>query len=99
MAQRIIGLDIGSWSVKAMVMESSLRRLSFVELREHHVPTDALGAPLPGALGPAVRAVLQGVDSDVLTAGVPGVQVLMREVTLPFGEPGKARLRSRRSTM
>jgi len=86
MAQRIIGLDIGSWSVKAMVMESSLRRLSFVELREHHVPTDALGAPLPGALGPAVRAVLQGVDSDVVTAGVPGVQVLMREVTLPFGD-------------
>ena len=86
MAQRIIGLDIGSWSIKAMVMESSLRRLSFVELREHHVPTDALGAPLPGATGPAIKAVLTGLDVDVLTAGVPGVQVLMRELTLPFAD-------------
>lgn len=86
MAQRIIGLDVGSWSVKAMVMESSLRRMSFVELREHHVPTDALGSPLPGALGPAIKAILEGLDVDVLTAGVPGVQVLMRELMLPFGD-------------
>jgi len=86
MAQRIIGLDIGSWSVKAMVMESNLRRMSFSRLREHRVPTDALGVPLAGGLGPAIKAVLEGLDVDVLTAGVPGVQVLMRELSLPFGD-------------
>lgn len=86
MAQRIIGLDIGSWSIKAMVMESSLRRVSFVDLREHHLPVDAHGMPLPGELSAAVRAVLAGLDVDVLTIGVPGVQVLLRELTLPFGD-------------
>lgn len=84
--QRIIGLDIGSWSIKAMVMESSLRRVSFVELREHHLPVDAHGAPLPEVLAGAVRAVLARLDVDVLTVGVPGVQVLMRELTLPFAD-------------
>lgn len=86
MAQRIIGLDIGSWSVKAMVMQSSLRRMSLVELREHHVPTDAFGAPLPGELGASIRALLAGIDADAIVAGVPGVQVLLREVELPFTE-------------
>ena len=75
MAQRIIGLDIGSWSIKAMVLESSLRRMSFMEMREHHLPVDAHGMPLPGELPAAIRAVLKGIDVDVLAAGVPGVQV------------------------
>ncbi len=86
MAQRIIGLDIGSWSIKAMVMESSLRRMSFVELRQHHLPVDAYGMPLPGELGPAIKAVLARLDVDVLTVGVPGVQVLLRELNLPFSD-------------
>lgn len=86
MAQRIIGLDIGSWSFKAMVLESSLRRMSFVALREHHLPVDAHGLPLAGELPAAIKAVLQGLDVDVLTAGVPGVQVLLRELSLPFAD-------------
>jgi len=86
MAQRIVGLDIGSWSIKAMVMESSLRRMSFVELRQHHLPVDAHGMSLPGELGPAIKAVLARLDVDVLTVGVPGVQVLLRELTLPFSD-------------
>jgi hypothetical protein len=68
-----------------MVMESSPSHVLHL-LREHHVPTDAYGAPLPGALGPAIKAVLAGLDVDVLTAGVPGVQVLLRELSLPFGD-------------
>ncbi len=86
MAQRIIGLDIGSWSIKAMVLESSLRRMSFMEMREHHLPVDAHGMPLPGELPAAIRAVLKGIDVDVLAAGVPGVQVLLRELSLPFSD-------------
>lgn len=86
MAQRIIGLDIGSWSIKAMVLESSLRRMSFVALREHHLPVDAHGQALPGELPAAIKAVLQGLDVDVLSAGVPGVQVLLRELSLPFAD-------------
>jgi type IV pilus assembly protein PilM len=86
MAQRIIGLDIGSHSVKAMVVQSSLRRLTLTELREHHIPIDATGSPVPGELSASVKAVLAGLEADVLVAGVPGTQVLLRELDLPFSD-------------
>lgn len=86
MAQNIIGLDIGSWSVKAMVLQSSLRRMALTELREHHLPTDAFGSPLVGETSSAVRAVLADLDADAVVAGVPGLQVLLREVELPFAD-------------
>lgn len=86
MAQKIIGLDVGSWSIKAMVMQSSLRRMSLLELREHHVPTDAFGVPLPGELPSSLKAVMAGLDADAIVAGVPGVQVLLREIELPFSD-------------
>ncbi len=86
MAQRIIGLDIGSHSVKAMVVQSSLRRLTLTELREHHIPIDATGTPVPGELAASIKAVLAGLESDVLVAGVPGTQVLLRELDLPFSD-------------
>lgn len=86
MAQKIIGLDIGSWSIKAMVMQSSLRKMALAEMREHHLPTDAFGSPLPGELSSSIRAVLAGLDADAIVAGVPGVQVLLREIELPFAD-------------
>lgn len=86
MAQKVIGLDIGSWSIKVMVLQSSLRKMAVTELREHHVPTDAFGSPLPGELGPSIRAALADLDYDAVVAGVPGLQVLLREVELPFAD-------------
>ncbi|MCC6620254.1 MAG: pilus assembly protein PilM [Deltaproteobacteria bacterium] len=86
MAQKIIGLDIGSWSVKATVLESSLRRVSLVGFHEHHLPVDASGQTMPGELPAAVRATLAGLDVDVVATAVPGVQVLTRELDLPFSD-------------
>jgi len=87
MAQTIIGLDIGSWSIKAMVLQSSLRKQALVGFREHHLPVDAAGQPLPGELPAAIRATLANLDVDVLATAVPGVQVLTRELKLPFSDP------------
>ncbi|MFO0751054.1 MAG: pilus assembly protein PilM [Myxococcota bacterium] len=86
MAQRIVGLDVGSWSVKAMVLESSLRKMSFVGFREHHLPVDANGQALPDELAAAVKATIGDLDVDIVSTAVPGVQVLTREVRLPFSD-------------
>ena len=87
MAQRILGLDIGAWSVKATVVESSLRKTSVVAFREHHLPVDAAGAPLADGLRPAVQALLEGLEYDTVASAVPGAQVLTRELELPFSDP------------
>jgi len=86
MAQKIIGLDIGSWSVKATVLESSLRRVTLTGFREHHLPVDANGQTLPGELAASLRATMAGLDADVVATAIPGVQVLTRELTLPFSD-------------
>jgi len=84
MAQRIIGLDVGSWSIKAVALESSLRRSQLVEHREHHIPTDPRGGAMEGGVEAAIAATLRGLDTDALIAAVPGDWVLTRELTLPF---------------
>ncbi len=87
MAQRILGLDIGSWSIKAMVVESSLRRSTFVAWREHHIPHDATGQSLPGELEAALASTLSGLDADHQVAEVSPAQLLTREIELPFSDP------------
>jgi type IV pilus assembly protein PilM len=87
MAQRILGIDIGSWSIKATVVESSLRRSTLVAYREHHLPADATGQPLPGELRAAIQATLQGLDYDSVVSQVPAAQALTRELDLPFSDP------------
>lgn len=87
MAQRILGLDIGSWSIKAMVVESSLRRSTFVAWREHHIPHDATGQPLSGELEAALASTLSGLEVDHQVAEVSPAQLLTREVELPFSDP------------
>ena len=86
MAQRIIGLDVGTWSVKAVVLESNLRRSTLVDYREHHIPSDAAGGVIEGEVEASVAATLRGLDPDGITAAIPGTNVLMRELTLPFAD-------------
>lgn len=87
MAQTVIGLDIGSWSIKAAVLEMSLRRFTLLEFREHHIPTDPQGQPLEEELAIAVGATLSGIKdkAEIITA-VPGSRVLNREIELPFSD-------------
>jgi len=87
MAQRILGLDIGSWSIKAMVVESSLRRSNLVAFREHHLPLDATGHPMPGELEAAVRKTMAGLEAEHHVCQVSATEVLTREIELPFSDP------------
>ena len=86
MAQRIIGLDVGTWSVKAVVLESNLRRSTLVDYREHHIPSDASGGVIEGEVEASIAATLRGLEHDGITAAVSGTNVLMRELTLPFAD-------------
>jgi len=86
MAQRIIGLDVGAWSVKAVVLESSLRRSVCVGYHEHHLPVDKDGQPILGEVEASIAAMLRGLDRDGVVAAVKGTDVLMREVALPFAD-------------
>ncbi|PIE65530.1 MAG: hypothetical protein CSA24_02530, partial [Deltaproteobacteria bacterium] len=86
MAQRIIGLDVGSWSIKAAVLESSLRRAQLAAFVEHHIPSEPSGAPVEGGQEAAIASVLKSLDPDALVAAVPGSSLLIRELRLPFSD-------------
>lgn len=89
MSQTVIGLDIGTWSVKAAVVESTLRRFSLVDFREHHIPRGPQGKPAgDDTLDATVAATLTGItDRGAIATAVPGHRVLTREVELPFSDP------------
>jgi type IV pilus assembly protein PilM len=84
MAQTVIGLDIGSWSIKAAVLDSGLRRQDLVDFREHHVPADLEGNPMDDQAA-LIRATLDGIrDRNALITAAPGSRVMQRELELPF---------------
>ncbi|MEZ4269115.1 MAG: pilus assembly protein PilM [Myxococcota bacterium] len=92
MAKTVIGLDVGSWSIKAAVLESTLRGFTLVDVREHHIPRGPSGEIAPLSTGPAVRAVLRDIKEwDAIASAVPGKRVLVRELTLPFTDDKRIR--------
>jgi type IV pilus assembly protein PilM len=92
MAKTVIGLDIGSWSIKAAVLESTLRGFTLVDVLEHHIPRGPSGETPPLSTGPAVRALLREVKAwDAIASAVPGKRVLVRELTLPFTDDKRIR--------
>ncbi|MCB9557521.1 MAG: pilus assembly protein PilM [Deltaproteobacteria bacterium] len=88
MAQ-IVGIDLGSHSVKVAVLDAGLRAMTVRSVRRLEV----LGGAEP--VLERSLAALQSLSADVaqtqdgLTVGVPGDQVLMRVLALPFTDPRK----------
>ncbi len=92
MGQTVIGLDVGTWSVKAAVLDSGLRRFTLQEVREHRVARGPDGAVVSAEEHLAVAAALEGLrDRSVIATAVPGQRVMTRELTLPFTDPKKIR--------
>jgi len=92
MAQHVIGLDVGSWSIKAAVLESGLRKFSLEAFTEYVLPTDLAGLHSE-SLSDSVRAALQGVHerSQLIFTAVPGSRVMTRNLTLPFSDDKRVR--------
>ncbi|MGM0576681.1 MAG: type II secretion system protein GspL [Myxococcota bacterium] len=92
MAQTVIGLDIGSWSIKATVLESTLRKFQVVDFVEHHIPRDPEGHPVEEEMSASLAATLRTFgDWDSIITAAPGNHVLTREVELPFTDDKRIR--------
>jgi general secretion pathway protein L len=87
MAQRILGLDLGAQSVKAVVVESTFRSFDVVSMAS--APVAAGDEPLVGRQAATVRALLGGgtLEFDVAIVAFPGAGVSSNSVTLPFNDP------------
>lgn len=90
MPQRILGLDIGSYSVKVAEIIRSFKSFELVHFYEKPVQyNDVLTRE--ESLSAAVQAILEDnalVWDDVITA-LPGDRVATRLITLPFGNMRK----------
>ncbi len=92
MAQKILGLDLGARSVKAVLLEGSFR--GFAVADSASVPLPPAGppdAPVPLAArrSQAVRALVEGRgwSFDHAVVALPGAGVSSNVVTLPFADP------------
>jgi Tfp pilus assembly PilM family ATPase len=84
---RIIGLDLGSWSVKATIMEGGFSRFDVVERRIQEVPQDGSALPTRAARIAAARELLDDlVIDDNTSVGIayPIDMASMRWVAMPF---------------
>ncbi len=89
MAQRILGLDIGAASVKAVVVESAYRSWTVTAAaRAQLAPGGEGAAPLRDRQVEAVRALLaeQRLAFDAAVVALPGASA-SHVVTLPFTDP------------
>src|SRR5512138_1602538 len=91
MAQTILGLDLGSHSVKAVLLESTMRGWTLVGAARTPVAPAAEGdaRPLVERQAAAVRDLLavQGWHPDSVTLAVPGATAASHVLTLPFVDP------------
>jgi type II secretion system protein L len=82
MARRILALDIGSHSLKAALIESTLRRCQVVGLFQRRRDT---ARPLAEQL--AEFRLEHALRADTVVSSLPGDAVSVRFLTLPFTRP------------
>lgn len=86
MAQRIIGIDVGTYSVKIAEIERSFKSFAFTNFFERRIQYNELLST-----DESVAIALQGIIDDndlswdIAVAGVPGQRVSSRLLTFPFG--------------
>jgi len=85
-AQRVIGIDLGTYAVKVAAMEVGFRSSRLVRLDTYPVPAGP-ASPLERSLGALAEMTLTA--SDVVVVAVPGDRVLLRLLQIPFTEPKK----------
>lgn len=86
MPQTIIGIDIGTYSVKIAKIERSFKSFEFVDFFERKIlyneilkPEESISVTLQGMIDDF------GIKWDQVICGYPGQKVSSRVVTLPFG--------------
>lgn len=90
MPQRIIGIDVGSYSVKVAEVERSFKSFAFTNFYERRIQYNDLLSPEE-----SVAIALQGIIDDndlsweIACAAMPGQHVSSRLLTFPFGSSKK----------
>lgn len=90
MPHRVIGIDVGSYSVKVALIERSFRSFAFTEFYERRIQYNELLSPEE-----SVAIAIQGlVDDhnlawDAACVGYPAQRVTSRLLTFPFGSAKK----------
>jgi len=86
-AQRVFGIDLGSYAVKVAVMDVGFRVSRLIQVHTFPVP----GGPESALL--RSLDVLSGLPrpqpTEVVAVGMPGDRVLLRLLEIPFTEPRK----------
>ncbi len=86
MPHRIIGIDVGSYSVKVALIERSFKSFEFVEFYERRIQYNELLSPEESS-----AIALQGLIDDhnlgwdIASSGFPADRVTSRLITFPFG--------------
>jgi len=84
MAHRILGVDLGSYSVKLVLMETSLRHTKIVSLAELPIPEGS------DAQQTLTQELASGRwKSDTVVAALGGEAAMVRYLSFPFVDPRK----------
>lgn len=84
---RVLGLDLGSHTLKGVVMETTLRGATVKDVVEVPVP---LEGDRPTRLGQALAALLTTpLRADQVVLSLPGTSLATHTIALPFTEPKK----------
>src|SRR5262245_7836458 len=87
MPQRILGIDLGSWSVKAVLIETGFRGFEVVAVREARLRAGEPDNKLERQIEALQELLLDGkLRADAYIAGFPGEATTLRFLTLPFSD-------------
>jgi len=86
---RILGIDFGTWSIKAVEMESRWRRLEVLDFHEVKMPLQ-LSEPVP-MYQAALQQLLASLPShpDKIVTSLPADKVALRFLRIPIGNRKK----------
>lgn len=86
MAQRIIGLDLGAYSLKAVHVDSTFRGFQLVDYKERRVALGPQEMEGSSADLEAIESWLEGEPTgpETVICAIPGDFVLTRFLTMPF---------------
>ena len=90
MPQRILGLDIGAWSVKSVVLEDKFRGFRVVRASEVRVPDgepDTLRQRQVEAIGALMAMDPEKVDATITS--LAGGRTVVRNISLPYADTKK----------
>ena len=85
MMKNVLGLDVGTHSVKAVELRQTLRGLEPVQMRVHQNADDE--SPIGETLLRFVRT--HGLSTEHITASIPGDRITTRHLEFPFRDRRK----------